>query len=127
MIVKGRSYLIFNKETIYNNYDNSDSTRVCLLQRRGRLNVNLIELVLLIHISQQIHFGSQVGSSTRSEVQGEFLWLNLGDIFRPQILSSLHFTVCDSFVLVDGDRSSRVFYAEWRATSLLQRLLFITA
>ncbi len=70
---------------------------------------------------------SQMGSSTWSEVQGEFLWLNLGDLIRPQILSSVNFTVCDGFVLVDGDRSSRVFYAEWSATSLFQRISVITA
>lgn len=68
-------------------------------------------------------FGSQVESSTWSQFQGEFLWLNLDDLFNIPFI----FTICDSFVLVGGDISSGVFYAEWSATSLLQRLLFITA
>lgn len=64
---------------------------------------------------------------TRSECQGEFLGLDLGDLLRLQFLSHVFFAVGNWLVLVDVDASTWVLDAAWRASSFLQGLQIITA
>lgn len=64
---------------------------------------------------------------TRSECQGEFLGLDLGDLFKLLFLGHVFIAVGNWLVLVDDDASTWVLHAARRAISFLQGLQIITA
>lgn len=69
---------------------------------------------------------SKTGPLTRSEREGEFLGLDLGDLLRLQF-SGLVLAVGDRLVLVDNDASTWVLYACRLAIPVLQGLQIIAA
>lgn len=64
---------------------------------------------------------------TRSECQGEFLRLDLGDLLRFQLLSHVFLAVGDILVLINSDASTWVLNTVHRTISPNQGLQIITA
>lgn len=64
---------------------------------------------------------------TRSEGQGEFLWLDLSDLFRLHLLGPVFLAVGYILVLIDLDCAARILNTVQRTVSFLQGCKIIAA